>query len=69
MKIQCPHCGKLVPINRMGGKPLDISAKDIGDALHAHSTVLAAALKLGCSREYIYQTLNNAGLTVKGVTG
>ncbi len=68
MKIQCPHCGKPVRFNDMGRKPLNIPVIKVCGALQTHSTVRAAALELGCSRGYIYQTLNNAGLTVKGVT-
>jgi len=70
MEIQCPHCGKPVPvIGNIGRKPLNIPVIKVCGALQAHSTVLAAALELGCSRGYIYKTLNNAGLTVKGVRG
>jgi len=66
MITQCPHCGKPVPVSGMGRKPLNISVKNVCDALKAHSTVLGAALVLGCSRGYIYKTLKCAGLTVKG---
>ena len=67
MIIKCPHCGKPVPINGMGRKPLSISVKNVCDALQAHSTVLEAAQELGCSRGYIYKALKGAGLMVKGV--
>lgn len=69
MEIQCPHCGKPVPVNGTGRKPLNIPVIKVCGALQAHSTVLAAALELGCSRGYLYKTLNSAGLTVKGVRG
>lgn len=69
MIILCPHCGKSVTVNGMGRKPLNIPVKIICDTLRAHSTVLEAALELGCSRGYIYKTLEVAGLTVKGVRG
>ncbi len=69
MEIQCPHCGKPVPVNGIGRKPLNIPVVKVCGALQAHSTVLAAVLELGCSRGFIYKTLNNAGLMVKGVRG
>lgn len=58
MEIQCPHCGKPVPVNGIGRKPLNIPVIKVCGALQVHSTVLAAALELGCSRGYIYKTLN-----------
>jgi hypothetical protein len=67
MMIKCPHCGAMVPIKGIGRKPLDIPVNFVCDALHAHSTVAAAARALGCSRGYIYKTLKLAGLTVHGV--
>ena len=69
MITKCPHCGKPVSVNGMGRKPLNINVKNICDALQAHSTVLEAALELGCSRGYIYKILKGAGLIVKGVRG
>ena len=53
----------------IGRKLLNISVNKVCDALQGHSTVLEAALELGCSRGYIYKTLKAAGLTVKGVIG
>ena len=53
----------------IGRKPLDISVIKVCDALQAHSTVSAAANELGCSRGYIYKTLEVAKLTVKEVIG
>ena len=69
MEIQCPHCGKTVPVNGIGRKPLNITVIKVCGTLQAHSTVLAAAMELGCSRGYIYKTLKGAGLTVNGVRG
>jgi len=66
MIIHCPNCGKSVTVNGMGRKLLNIPVKIICDTLRAHSTVLGAALELGCSRGYIYKILKNAGMTVKG---
>jgi len=67
MIIQCSYCGKPVVVSGMGRKRLNIAVKNICDAVKGHSTVSAAALELGCSRGYIYKTLKEAGLTVKGV--
>ena len=69
MIVECPHCGKPVVVNGIGRKPLNIPVIKVCGTLQAHSTVAAAALELGCSRGFIYKTLNSAGLTVKGVRG
>ena len=69
MKVQCPYCGKEVPVNGVGRKRLNIGVKKVCDALKEYPTVSAAALELGCSKAYIYQTLKDAGLTVKEVIG
>ena len=62
MRIQCPHCGKSVVVNRIGRKPLNIGVKIVSDALKAYPTVSAAALELGCSRGYIYKVLSKQGM-------
>ena len=57
MKVVCPHCGKTVEVNGLGRKRLDIPVNNVYDALAHHSTVMAAAKVLGCSRGYIYSVL------------
>ena len=58
MIVQCPHCGKTVDLGRVTGrKPLNITVKNVCDALQAHGTVASAARELGCSRGYIYKAL------------
>lgn len=69
MIIKCPHCGKPVPVKRIGRKPLGIPVKKVCDALRACPTVSGAAVELGCSRAYIYKTLKDAGLTVREARG
>jgi hypothetical protein len=69
MIVQCPHCGKPVPVKGTGRKPLGIPVKKVCDALKARSTVSGAAVELNCSRAYIYKTLKDAGLTVREARG
>lgn len=65
--VQCPHCGKTVDLGRVTGrKPLNITVKNVCDALQAHGTVTAAANELGCSRGYIYKVLREAGMNLSG---
>ena len=66
MMIECPHCGKMVPVKGIGRKPLNIPVIFICDALKSHPTVAAAARALDYSRGYIYKTLKLAGRTVQG---
>lgn len=69
MMTICPHCGKAITVSGIGRKRLNIGVKKFCDTLKECSTVSAAALELGRSRAYIYKTLKDAGLTVKGVRG
>ena len=48
-----------------GRKPLDITVKNVCDALEKHQRVSAAATDLGCSRAYIYKVLKENGLSIK----
>ena len=67
MKVLCPHCGKEVDLGRATGrKPLNITVKNVCDAVQAHATVTAAAKELGCSRGYIYKVMRDAGIHPTG---
>jgi hypothetical protein len=63
--IECPHCGKPVPVKGLGRKPLNIPLKNICEALRAYRSVAAAAEKLGCSQAYIFSSLKINGLKLK----
>jgi len=52
---------------RLGRKPLPITVKNITDTLQNTKSIRASALKLHCSRGYIYQELKKKGLTPKEV--
>ncbi len=67
MKIPCPHCGKIVVVNSLGRKPLNIGVKNICDALRSCHGITMVAEKLGCSRGYIYKVLARDGLTPREV--
>ena len=67
MIIQCPNCGEKVVVNGLGRKPLNIPLKNVYEALQAHSSVAAAANKLGCSQAYIFKVLKADGLKLKDV--
>ena len=67
MIVQCPHCGNTVDLGRVTGrKPLNITVKNVCDALQAHGTVTAAARELGCSRGYIYKVLKAVRMNLTG---
>ncbi len=65
MIIQCPNCGKSVPINGLGRKPLAIIVNNVYNALQRRCNVAAAAKELGCSRAYIYGVLKKNGVSIK----
>ncbi len=67
MIIPCPHCGKSVVVNGLGRRPLNISLKNVCDALRAHPNIVAAARELGCSPAYIFGVLKDNGLKLKDV--
>ena len=64
MIIQCPHCGGQVAVNGFGRRPLNITVKNVCDALEKHHNVAAAAEELICSRGYIYKVLDENGLNI-----
>ncbi len=67
MIVQCPHCGKTVDLGRVTGrKPLNITVKNVYDALQGRGTVTAAARELGCSRGYIYKVLKEVRMNLSG---
>ena len=68
MKVQCPHCGKSVLVNRSGRKPLNIPLKNICESLWACRSIAAAARELNCSEAYIFAALKANGLNLKDVT-
>jgi hypothetical protein len=69
MIIKCPNCGEAVPVNGLGRKPLNITVKNICDALRDSLTVTEAAKVMGgCSRAYIYKTLKAQGMSPKSFT-
>ena len=67
MKVQCPHCGKPVTVNGLGRKRLNITLKNVCEALQAHHNIMAAARELGCSPGYIFGVLKANGLKLKDV--
>ena len=67
MIIQCPHCGKPVPVNGLGRKPLNIPLKNVLESLQAYRDVTAAARELNCSPSYIFGILKKNGLKLKEV--
>ena len=67
MIIPCPHCGKSVAVNGLGRKPLNITLKNVCEALQAHSSVVEAARELGCSPAYIFGVLKANRLKLKDV--
>jgi len=62
VKVQCPHCGKLVVVGSLGRKPLNHSVIEVCDALQQSTTVKQAAEIVGASRPYIYKILKANGL-------
>ena len=49
-------------MNRVGRKKLNITVKNISDALREYLSVADAAKALNCSKGYIYQELKTKGL-------
>ncbi|MCJ7744198.1 MAG: hypothetical protein MUO99_06515 [Dehalococcoidales bacterium] len=67
MIVRCPHCGKTVDLGRVTGrKPLNITVKNVCDALQGRGTITAAARELGCSRGYIYKVLKEVRMNLSG---
>ena len=67
MIVQCPNCGKSVVLNGLGRKPLNITLKNVCEALQTHHNIAAAARALGCSPAYIFGVLKANGLKLKDV--
>ncbi len=67
MIVQCPHCGKPVPVNGLGRKRLDIPLKNVLESLQAYRDVTAAARELGCSPSYIFGVLKKNGSKLNDV--
>ena len=67
MIVQCPHCGRPVPVNGLGRKPLNIPLKNVLESLQVYRGVTAAARELGCSPSYIFGVLKANGLKLKEV--
>jgi len=65
MIVPCPHCGGTVAVHGLGRKPLNITVKNVCDALEKHHNVAAAAEELDCSRAHIYGVLKKNGLSLK----
>ena len=65
MKIRCPSCGRDVVVEGLGRKPLDITVKNVCDALQKHHNIMAVAEELGCSRAYIYRVLKKNNLSLR----
>jgi len=70
MKIQCPHCGYEHEVTLATGRPrLNISLKNVCDALQNRRSVAGAAKELNCSQGYIFNALKTNGMKVKDVIG
>ena len=67
MIIICPHCGRPVPVNGLGRKPLNISLKNVLESLQSYRDVKAAAKELGCSPSYVFGVLKKNGLRLNNV--
>ena len=67
MIVNCSHCGKSVVVNGLGRKRLNITLKNICDALQAHHGIVAAARQLGCSPSYIFGVLKANKLKIQDV--
>ena len=61
MLVRCPHCGKLVAVNGLGRKPLNIPLKNVCEVLRTRRSVAAAAQELNCSEGYIFKVLKANG--------
>ena len=67
MIVQCPNCGKSVAVNGLGRKPLNITLKNVCEALQVHHSIVAAANELNCSQGYIFGVLKANRLKLKDV--
>jgi transcriptional regulator of acetoin/glycerol metabolism len=67
MRVLCPNCGKTVVVGGLGRKRLNISLKNICEALRSHGNVAAAAKELGCSQGYIFNALKAHGIRPKDI--
>jgi len=67
MIVQCPHCGESVVVSGLGRKPLNITLKNVCEALQAHHNIVAAANELNCSQGYIFGVLKANRLKLKDV--
>ena len=67
MIIQCPHCGERVVVNGLGRKRLNISLKNICEALQSEQNVVSAARELHCSQGYIFNALKAQGLKPRDI--
>ena len=67
MLVQCPNCGKSVAVNGLGRKRLNITLKNVCEALQTHHSIVTAARELGCSQAYIFGILKANGLKLKDV--
>ena len=63
MLIECPHCGERIAVNGLGRKALNIPLINVYDALRLCRSVGGTAVKLRCSRAYVYKVLNAKRLT------
>lgn len=67
MKVQCPNCGKVVVVNGLGRKPLNIPLKIVCEALYACQGIEEAAREVNCSQGYIFKVLKANGLKLRDV--
>ena len=67
MIIRCPHCGERVVVNGLGRKRLNISLKNICEALQSERSVAATARQLHCSQGYIFNILKAHGLKPRDI--
>jgi hypothetical protein len=67
MRVLCPNCGKTVVVGGLGRKRLNISLKNICEALRSHGNVASAAKELGCSQGYVFNALKANGVRLKDV--
>ena len=67
MLVQCPYCGQLVAVNGLGRKPLNIPLKNVLESLQACRNVKSAAIELGCSPAYIFDSLKTNRLKLRDV--
>ena len=51
----------------LGRKRLNITLKNVCEALQAHRSVVAAAQELNCSQAYIFKVLKAKGLKLKDI--